>query len=354
MGSHSRNRSRSRSPDRGKDRDRERHGHRHRNRSSSPRRDRHREDRNRSHGTDRDRGHDHLKSKRDKVHGTTPSDEESLLDLDEMGVKEISEEDYFLKSNEFRLWLKEERGKYLDEMSSEYAHKYFRKFSRRWNDGALNRKYYHSPEPLPATSSTAYRWSFASGGDISLPSVRADVGRMTKSSVPATKPGRSADVIGPSYGPTFPLSTMSRKLGPTLPSASDRQYAMETEQEARKAERKAAYKEDYRRADEIVPRSGGKEGKMEEKRATNAENRVFREKDVTAGLEVDEGTLMGDSGSFAAALRRRDEAEARRRERKEIANLSTRSSVNERLQERKQKETATMEMFKAMAKERFG
>lgn len=124
---------------------------------------------------------------------------------------------------------------------------------------------------------------------------------MTKSSVPATKPGRSADVIGPSYGPTFPLSTMSRKLGPTLPSASDRQYAMETEQEARKAERKAAYKEDYRRADEIVPRSGGKEGKMEEKRATNPENRVFREKDVTAGLEVDEGTLMGDSGSFAAA-----------------------------------------------------
>lgn len=94
MGSHSRNRSRSRSPDRGKDRDRERHGHRHRNRSSSPRRDRHREDRNRSHGTDRDRGHDHLKNKRDKVHGTTPSDEESLLDLDEMGVKEISEEDY--------------------------------------------------------------------------------------------------------------------------------------------------------------------------------------------------------------------------------------------------------------------
>lgn len=44
-------------------------------------------------------------------------------------------------------------------------------------------------------------------------------------------------------------------------------------------------------------------------------------------------------------LRRRDEAESRRRERKELANLNTKSSVNERLQERKQKETATMEMY---------
>ncbi|KIR34614.1 hypothetical protein I352_02865 [Cryptococcus deuterogattii MMRL2647] len=352
MGSHSRNKSRSRSPD--QERDRERHRHRHRDHSSSPRRDRLREDRNRSHGRDRDRDYNHSRSRRDKGRETTPSDKESLLDLTEMGVKEISEDDYFLKSSEFRLWLKEERGKYLDEVSSESAHKYFRKFCRRWNDGALNRKYYQSPEPLPPTSSTAYRWSFASRGDNYLPSVRKDVDRMTRSSAPATGPGQSADEIGPSYGPTFPPSTTSRRVGPTLPSASDRQYAVEAAQEARKAERKAAFKEDYRRADEIVPRSGGREGKMEEKRATNAENRTYREKDVTAGLEVDEGTLMGDSGSFAAALRRRDEAEARRRERKEVTNLDRKSSVNERLQERKQKETATMEMFKAMAKERFG
>ena len=40
---------------------------------------------------------------------------------------------------------------------------------------------------------------------------------------------------------------------------------------------------------------------MEEKRATNAENRQFREKDMAAGLEADEGTLMGENASFAAA-----------------------------------------------------
>jgi hypothetical protein len=41
---------------------------------------------------------------------------------------------------------------------------------------------------------------------------------------------------------------------------------------------------------------------MEEKRATNASNKEMRDKDSTgAGLEVDEGTLMGDQGGFAAA-----------------------------------------------------
>jgi hypothetical protein len=39
---------------------------------------------------------------------------------------------------------------------------------------------------------------------------------------------------------------------------------------------------------------------MEEKRASNAVNREFREKEV-GGLEVDEGVLLGDGGSFAAA-----------------------------------------------------
>lgn len=40
---------------------------------------------------------------------------------------------------------------------------------------------------------------------------------------------------------------------------------------------------------------------MDEKRATNAENRQFRERDMAAGLEVDEGVLMGENEGFKAA-----------------------------------------------------
>jgi hypothetical protein len=51
----------------------------------------------------------------------------------------------------------------------------------------------------------------------------------------------------------------------------------------------------------MAPKGVGKEGKMAERKATNEENKQWREKDVTAGLEADEGTLMGDNSSFAAA-----------------------------------------------------
>jgi len=58
-----------------------------------------------------------------------------------------------MRAGEFRYWLKAERGKYLDEMSSESAHKYFRRFVRRWNDGALPRDCY-APRSLRASEHT--------------------------------------------------------------------------------------------------------------------------------------------------------------------------------------------------------
>lgn len=93
-------------------------------------------------------------------------------------------------------------------------------------------------------------------------------------------------------------------LGPTLPTVSDRQLSREMAAEAarmdrlagRKAERKVALD----RAEDLAPRQQGREGKVADKRAANEENKKMRDKDV-AGLEVDEGTLMGDGSSFAAA-----------------------------------------------------
>jgi hypothetical protein len=102
--------------------------------------------------------------------------------------------------------------------------------------------------------------------------------------------------VGPSLaGPS------QSKLGPSLPSASDRQLALEDEKESRKAERKHKLKDGYERANDLVPRNTGREGKMEEKRAANQVNKEFREKDTTGGLEVDESVLLGGTDSFAAA-----------------------------------------------------
>ena len=82
---------------------------------------------------------------------------------------------------------------------------------------------------------------------------------------------------------------------------ADRQLAHENRQEDMARERKAERNKAYGRADEMVPKSGGREGKMEERKATNAENRMYREKDMAAGLDLDEATIMGSGGEFKQA-----------------------------------------------------
>ncbi|WWC92916.1 uncharacterized protein L201_007878 [Kwoniella dendrophila CBS 6074] len=351
-------RSRSRSTSRERDRDRKYH-----DRSGDRNRDRERRYKDRSASpNERERGRDRHKdrddeykrsNKRNKEREASVSDEDNGVDLRDMGVKEIGEEDYFLKSSEFKAWLKEERGKYLDEMSSESAHKYFRKFVRKWNDGLLKPNQYHPPAGTSASENTGYKWSFASKADSSLASIRKDVARSTHSSIrKGVEPESvisygSSNSIGPSIG-------NGRALGPSMPTSSDRQYAYEISKDQQKSERKLKYKEMYNKADELIPKSGGKEGKFEERRAINQENKKYRDKDTTAGLEVDDNTLMGEGGSFAAALKAREQAQSRRQDKKDFAMQDRRAADSERLMERKAKESATMDMFKALARERFG
>lgn len=58
--------------------------------------------------------------------------------------RRIGEHDFFAKSTEFRVWLREFKGKYLDEMETSQAKKYFRSFVKAYNSGGLPGK----SEPL--------------------------------------------------------------------------------------------------------------------------------------------------------------------------------------------------------------
>jgi hypothetical protein len=100
---------------------------------------------------------------------------------------------------------------------------------------------------------------------------------------------------------------MNRDVGPAFPSTlfsanhTDRQLALEQRAEDAARAKKAGRREAYEKADELVPRAGGREGKMDEKRAVNEENRQYRERDAASGFEVDDNTLMGTGASFKAA-----------------------------------------------------
>ncbi|OSD00918.1 hypothetical protein PYCCODRAFT_1478921 [Trametes coccinea BRFM310] len=260
------------------------------------------------------------------------------------GVSEISESDYFLKNDEFQLWLREEKGKYFNELSGEKARKYFRKFVKAWNRGKLPNSIYAGVARAPSASSqTAYKWSFASkASDADHKALRA-----AREEIDNATWNRSQSGPGPSSGG-------GRVIGPAMPSSSDRILAQEAADEYRAAEReyqrKRERKEAKERLEEIVgPKEPGRAGQLEKKKAQREANRAYREKG-DEGLEVDESTLMGGGDSFQAQLARREAAKRRYEEKRNERMGATR----ERAEALRQKDKQTMDMFMQMAKEKFG
>ena len=68
------------------------------------------------------------------------------------GAPRIAEDDYYARAREFRYWLAQSREKYLDEIPSAEARRYFAKFVRRWNDARLDDEFY-TGEIRPGTAS---------------------------------------------------------------------------------------------------------------------------------------------------------------------------------------------------------
>ncbi|KAG9222135.1 hypothetical protein CCMSSC00406_0009586 [Pleurotus cornucopiae] len=254
----------------------------------------------------------------------------------------ISESDYFLKSAEFRIWLKDEKRKYFDELSGEKARSYFRKFVKAWNKGKLSKSLYAGADPASvAANQTSYKWSFAS--------------KQTRNDAAALDAARH-EIAAATHGRDAAASASgSGKLqGPTLPSSSDLALARELEAENRDEERKHKRKRDKMEAkdrieDMVGPKEVGREGMLEKKRAKRDNDRAFREKGED-GLEADETTLMGGGDSFRAAIAKRDANKDRYKQK----NAEKAYEMRERASHFKEKEKATMDMFQQLAKQRFG
>ncbi|KZT43845.1 hypothetical protein SISSUDRAFT_977870 [Sistotremastrum suecicum HHB10207 ss-3] len=264
------------------------------------------------------------------------------------GIDKISEADYFLKSTEFRAWLKDTKDKYFDELTGDKARHYFRKFVKRWNSGRLSDDLYAGLSPMqPSSSQTAFKWAFATKGDSKIDSQAIRAAREEVES--ATYKSQSSSSSGPSR------STGGRILGPSLPTPADLQLAREEEEEARRAGRHADRKRENARHKERVeeqvgPKEAGREGALEKKRVQREGNKAHQNAKDEAGLEVSEDILMGEGNSFQQMVARRDAARRRADEKKQVQL----SSTQERAIALREKEKATMDMFKAMAKERFG
>ncbi|XP_062224646.1 style cell-cycle inhibitor 1-A-like [Phragmites australis] len=82
--------------------------------------------------------------------------EKSKRKYKDAGFKEISKDDYFAKNNEFATWLKEEKGKYFSDLSSESACDLFLKFVKERNKGKLPSQYY---EGITSGPRSAHNWN---------------------------------------------------------------------------------------------------------------------------------------------------------------------------------------------------
>ena len=94
------------------DRDRKRHHHHKKDR-----------DKDKKHKSDH---HEKRRSDRERAEKQPPTHSD---------IDPISEDDYFKRSAEFRDWLREDRGRYFEDLTSEDARKQFKKFVSKWNAG---------------------------------------------------------------------------------------------------------------------------------------------------------------------------------------------------------------------------
>ncbi|CAM0143165.1 hypothetical protein VKS41_008620 [Umbelopsis sp. WA50703] len=282
-------------------------------------------------------------SRRDR-YSDDDSDDELIRKARSM-IKEISKDDYFIKAAEFRVWLQENKNKFLDEISSEDARYYFGKFVKAWNRFELDQKYYDgiNSSQLSSHESTRYKWKFAKTVDQhELDSIRDHVDTMTNSQKNAGGKGKEATDsrrVRSNVGPSLPRS--SRRHGSDDDDEEDRR---DRERSMRKKEAREKRQKQELVLDEVAPKETGREAQLAKKRAQNAYHKRERSPDV----ELNESDIYGDDRSSLEHLKRLEKARAEKRA--EYQRQKT-APIRDKLESYRAKEDQTLAMFRQMAEE---
>ncbi|KAI9304204.1 hypothetical protein BJ944DRAFT_164014, partial [Cunninghamella echinulata] len=256
----------------------------------------------------------------------------------------IDKDDYFEKASEFRVWLKEKKHKYFNELDSSDAHYYFKKFVKAWNKYELDEKYYKgiNSTRLDSSDSTSYKWAFAKNLDTQeIDYIKDKVDSMT------SRRGDNKEPINKGSSSSSNSGKRRSNVGPSLPSSSSSYINDQVEWERKRLERKAEYQAQKRRTnqyiEEAVPKLEGREKKLAEKRATNA----LRRRDPSPDIELGDEDIYGNGGD-GNDFKKRLALQKRAQEKRDQQRLAP---IKDKLQSYKQKEDATMDMFRKMAEE---
>ncbi|KAF2500067.1 hypothetical protein BU16DRAFT_569852 [Lophium mytilinum] len=253
---------------------------------------------------------------------------------------------------------------YLEELEEHEARGRWKSFLSKWNRGELAEGWY-DPAMLKKTQDTAASTDAQTAGSISPKRQRRKSPDLrpykTTQDAGNTKEDSSSD---DEIGPALPDSH-GRRAGPVIPRREDLELRDEMSAEARshnisdlRYERKLDRNAQKERLEELAPRAdpGSRERALEKKREVTGTLNAFREAKSPGAEEVPEGDLMGDDG-IDGYKKRKKEGERKKNEReirKEEIMRAKAEEREERQAEIRAKEEKTMEMLKAIARERFG
>lgn len=270
----------------------------------------------------------------------------------------LTADDYFSRSYEFKSWLLSRKSLYLDEISSQEARRYFSRFVRYWNDGRLPDEYYTGKLRGVGGSGgqTRHKWAFGREVEKELEKVRDSVDTLTNGMSRGAREAR--DVERKSRGASHADEGVAERdsgWSSAGKSHADRQLDREHNQNIHRIaqqERRQRTRQEAADAHEELhgARATGRDRMIEKRRERNEGNRAFADRHED-GLEVDERDLYDDPHpTITERGRGESKREQVRRERAE----EKRADLEERVGKLKEKDERTMEMFKAMAAERFG
>lgn len=121
-------------------------------------------------------------------------------------MPQISEDDFFAKNPEYRVWLSEKEKKAFGDLSDADARSYFKKFVKKWNAGELKEKFYKgiTYSELPTHARTTHTWGFAKKQKVRSLSCSHARSQLTPSAQPSPSPQavremhvpHAADVLG--------------------------------------------------------------------------------------------------------------------------------------------------------------
>ncbi|KEF52284.1 uncharacterized protein A1O9_11524 [Exophiala aquamarina CBS 119918] len=326
---------------------------RHRSRSRSP----HRPDRRQKHRTR-------------SPHQKTPSVKRPLP----LGAHEISRHDLPKYRPMFALYLDIQKQLDIEGLDETESRGRWKSFVSKWNRGELAEGWYDPHTLEKAKSASVSTPEYALSHPVSH----------KKRKVTASDHSENDDDAGDDYGPALPSSesTLRRSftdngpvsgtgVGASIPTledlrARDDEARLDSEQAGKsqyaslKQERTLDRKEQKALLDDLAPRAeaGTRERQLEKKREIADSNRAFAAaKDGGGDADLRDSDIMGDENSLGEVKRMKRENERRKNEReirKEEILRARKAEREVRLAALKEKEDRTMQMFKDIAKARFG